>query len=132
MKNFARLALLLCLFLGACSDSATSLVCPGEAGPSVVVNVVDAVSGASVTHQASGTWTSGTRSDSLRHVMQPDSVMVLAAFGPPGIYQVRVVRAGHEDWVSSDVMVPEGRCGPARSNVTATLTATATTQTLIH
>jgi uncharacterized membrane protein YeaQ/YmgE (transglycosylase-associated protein family) len=123
MKNFARLApILLCLLLGACSDSATSVVCPGDLGPAVVVNVVDGLSGASVTQQASGTWTSGTRSDSLRHVVQADSTVVLAAYGPPGIYQVRVVRAGHVDWVSGDVMVPEGRCGPARSNVTATLT----------
>lgn len=123
MKIFARLApLLLCLPLGACSDSSTSVVCPGELGPAVVVNVVDSFSGASVTRQASGSWTSGTRSDSLRHFVQSDSTVVLAAFGPPGIYQLRVIRPGHLDWVSGDVVVAEGRCGPARSMVTATLT----------
>lgn len=123
MKIFARLTpLLLCLPLGACSDSSTSVVCPGELGPAVVVNVVDGLSGASVTRQASGTWTSGGRSDSLRHVVQADSTVVLAAYGPPGTYQLRVVRPGHLDWTSGDVVVTEGRCGPARSNVTATLT----------
>ncbi len=123
MKFFTRLApLLLCFVLGACSDTATSVVCPGEVGPAVVVNVVDGLSGASVTRQASGTWTSGTRSDSLRHVVQADSTVVLAAYGPPGIYQLRVIRPGHLDWVSGDVVVTEGRCGPARSIVTATLT----------
>lgn len=125
MKIFARLApALLCLVAGACSDSATSVVCPGQAAPSLVVNVVDARSGESVSLQASGTWTSGGMSDSLRHVVTlPDSLVVLAAFGPPGTYQVRVVRPGHTDWIRDDVVVSEGSCGPARSSVTATLTA---------
>jgi hypothetical protein len=123
MKFFARVApALMCLALGACSDMSTSVVCPGEAGPAVVVNVVDGLSGASVSRQASGTWTSGTLSDSLRHVVQADSTVVLAAYGPPGVYHVRVVRPGHTEWVSGDLVVTEGRCGPARSLVTATIT----------
>lgn len=130
MKTFARAApALLCLALAACDDAATSVVCPGVAGPSLVVNVVDAFSGQSVTEQASGWWTAGTLSgtitDSLRHVPSDagDGTTLLAAFGPPGTYQVLVVRPGHEDWVRSDVQVSEGRCGPTRATVTATLTA---------
>lgn len=123
MKTFAPLApALLCLGLAACSDSATSVVCPATPGPSLVVHVVDARSGASVSEQASGWWTSGAMADSLRHLSSGASV-VLAAFGPPGTYQVRVVRPGHADWVADDVVVGRGQCGPARLEFTATLTA---------
>jgi hypothetical protein len=123
MKTFAPLApALLCLGLAACSDLSTSVVCPADPGPSLVVHVVDAVSGLSVSEQASGSWTSGAMSDSLHHVPSGDAV-VLAAFGPPGMYQVRVVRPGHADWVANDVVVGEGQCGPARFEFTAALTA---------
>jgi hypothetical protein len=124
MKIFALLApAALGLALVACDDSATSVVCPGLAGPSLVVSVVDAQTGLSVTGLASGTWSMGTFSDSLRHYPQPGGDTVLAAFGPPGVYEVRVVRPGHADWVRTGVEVAEGRCGPARADVTATLTA---------
>lgn len=124
MKIFALLAsAALCITLAACDDMSTSVVCPGVTGPSVVVSVLDAQTGQSVTAQASGTWTTGALSDSLRHYPEPGGDTVLAAFGPPGTYQVRVVRPGHEDWIASGVQVSEGRCGPARANVTATLTA---------
>jgi hypothetical protein len=124
MKIFALLApAVLCITLAACDDSATSVVCPGDAGPSVVVSVLDAQTGQSVTAQASGTWTVGTVSDSLRHYPEAGGGMVLAAFGPPGTYEVRVVRPGHEDWIASGIQVSAGQCGPARANVTATLTA---------
>lgn len=124
MKISALLApVALCMALAACDDMSTSVVCPGLAGPSLVVSVVDAQTGLSVTGLASGTWTTGVLSDSLRHYPEPGGDTVLAAFGPPGVYEVRVVRPGHEDWVRTGVQVAEGRCGPARADVTATLTA---------
>lgn len=124
MKIFARaVPALLCLGLGACSDAATSLVCPAEPGPSLVVRVLDAESGLSVSEQAYGTWRSGDRTDSLHHVSTGDGSIALAAFGPPGTYHVRVLRPGHADWVRNDVLVSPGQCGPARAEFTATLTA---------
>jgi hypothetical protein len=125
MKIFALLApALLCLGLGACSDLSTSLVCPARSGPSLVVYVLDAQSGLSVSDQASGSWSSGGMSDSLHHWRAEDGSTALAAFGPAGTYQVRVVRPGHADWVREDVVVTRGQCGPARAEFAATLTAT--------
>jgi hypothetical protein len=131
MKISALLApAVLCMALGACDDTATSLVCPGNSGPSVVVYVLDAQSGRSVVGQASGTWTSGDLSDSLRHVPTASGQdTVLAAFGPAGTYQVRVARPGHTDWVRSDVVVTRGQCGPTQAEFTATLTAVQTVVT---
>ncbi|HVH13680.1 MAG TPA: carboxypeptidase-like regulatory domain-containing protein [Longimicrobium sp.] len=121
MKIFARaVPALLFLGLGACSDAATLLVCPSRPHPSLVVWVVDAETGLSVSEQASGTWRSGDMADSLHHVSTGDGSTVLAAFGPPGTYQVRVLRPGHADWVRDDIVVPPGQCGPARVEFTAT------------
>ena len=115
---------LLCLAVAGCDDLSTSTVCPSEPGPALLVNVVDAASGLPVAQEARGQWTTGALADSLRHVsMGPDSAVVLAAFGPPGTYEVRVERPGHADWVRSGVVVAPGACGPARADVTAQLTA---------
>lgn len=115
---------LLCIAVAACDDMSTSTVCPGQPGPALLVNVVDAASGLPVAHEARGRWSTGALSDSLRHVaVGPDSTVVLAAFGPPGTYEVRVERPGHADWVRGGVVVAPGTCGPARANVTAQLTA---------
>jgi hypothetical protein len=121
-------AALLCLGLGACSDLSTSLVCPARSGPSLVVYVMDAQSGRSVAEQASGTWSSGGVTDSLRHQRAESDTLttVLAAFGPAGTYEVRVTRPGHADWVRNDVVVTRGQCGPTRAEFTATHTAVTT------
>jgi hypothetical protein len=102
------------LLLGACSDSAVSVVCPGAMRPSVLVNVVDSVSRQDVAAQASGVWTMGTLTDSLRHV--PPSVaggpVRLGAYGPAGTYEVRVTRPGSPVWIQRNIEVGEGSCGP--------------------
>lgn len=102
------------LLLGACSDSALSVVCPGAMRPSVLVNVVDSVSRQDVAAQASGSWTMGAMTDSLRHV--PPSVtggpVRLGAFGPAGTYEVRITRPGSPVWVQRNIQVGEGSCGP--------------------
>jgi hypothetical protein len=117
MKTYARLvAALSCLALGACSDSPLSVVCPGEMRPSLLVAVVDSASGTSAAAQARGWWTSGALADSLRHVPATSgdggSEVLLAAYGPPGLYDVRVERAGKPDWVRTGIVVTEGSCGP--------------------
>lgn len=126
MKTSALLApLVLCLALGACDDTATSVVCPAEPGPSLLISVVDAVSGESVAPEASGWWTSGAVSDSLRHVsaQAQAGVTLLAAYGPPGLYDVRVQRPGRMDWVRTGIQVPPGTCGPVRTELTAQVIA---------
>lgn len=122
MKIFARpAAALLCLALGACSDDALSVVCPGAIRPSLLVNVVDSLSGQSIAAEVSGRWSMGTVGDSLRH-LQPstaEGVVLLAAYGPPGAYDVRVARAGHPDWVRRGIVVEEGSCGPDARDLVA-------------
>jgi hypothetical protein len=126
MKTYARLVpALLCLALGACSDTALSLVCPGQVRPSLLVNVVDSASGESVTAEARGWWTTGTVTDSLRHLppSNVDGAVLLAAYGPPGSYDIRVERPGRPDWVRNGVLVVQGTCGPDGEDLVAQFTA---------
>ena len=128
MKTLARPAAAL-LFLGflalsACSDNALSVVCPGQERPSLLVTVLDSVSGESVASESRGWWTLGTVTDSLRH-LEPstaEGAEMLAAYGPPGSYDVRVVRPGHPDWIRKDIVVTQGSCGPDARDLIAQFT----------
>jgi hypothetical protein len=121
MNLFARLAPLpLVLAASACADLSTQVVCSGVARPSLVVDAVDAATGLSVSAEAAGSWSSGTFSDSLRHVQTGDGGVRLAAYGPAGIYQVRVSRPGFADWTRAGVEVQQDVCGPRVVNLTAT------------
>jgi hypothetical protein len=113
----------LSLVLGACADLSTSIVCPDVERPAVVLTVVDAETGASVAAQSIGTWTTGTLSDSLRHVASVDGREYLAAYGPPGVYDVSVVRPGGSPWVRRGIAVQQGNCGPSPTQVTAMIAA---------
>jgi hypothetical protein len=124
MKMPVPLAPVLCLALAACDDVALSLVCPQEPQPSVVVDVVDNITRASAASEATGWFTVAGVTDSLRHGVRVEGVPQLFAFGPPGVYQVRVQRAGHTDWVQSDLVVQEASCGPATVRVEATMQRT--------
>lgn len=125
MKTSALIApVLLFAALAACSDMATQVVCPDRASPAVLVNVVDPSTNTSVSSEASGTWTNGTQRDSLVHV--PNTAtgeIMLAAYGPPGVYEVRVVRPGHPVWVRGNIVVTQGVCGPQSADLTAVHTA---------
>jgi hypothetical protein len=116
----------LCLLLGACADLSTSVVCPGEQGPSLLLEVVDASTGRSVADEASGSWATATVADSLRHVATVEGREFLAAFGPPGVYDVSIVRPGHPAWVRGGITVVEGSCGPMTRQLTAMMAASAT------
>jgi hypothetical protein len=125
MKISATLAPALCLALAAC-DQNLSFVCPDSPQPAVLVQVVDLSSNESVAHQATGWWTVGQVTDSLRHTSQPGPAgqqssggTELAAYGPAGVYQIRVQRPGHADWVRNDLVVGESSCGPATVRLTA-------------
>jgi hypothetical protein len=121
MKIFALLAPALCLALAACDDVALSLVCPDEQQPSVVVGVLDPATGESVAAEAHGWYTVGGVTDSLRHQVRVEGMPQLVAFGPPGVYQLRVQRPGHTEWVRSNLVVEQADCGPATVRVFATL-----------
>lgn len=120
MKRFVAPGLAACalLALAGCSDSAVTLVCPG--GPSVVVNVVEGPTGSSVAAAATGTWSVGELTDSLRHVTVEGTTR-LAAYGPPGTYNLLVQRPGFASWRAQGVVVPDDECGPRRAELTATL-----------
>lgn len=121
MKTHVLLAPALCLSLAACQDVALSLVCPDTAQPAVVVGVLDANTRAEAAAESQGWFTVGTTTDSLRHAVRIEGVPQLFAFGPPGVYQVRVQRPGYADWVQGGVVVQEGQCGPATVHLQATL-----------
>jgi hypothetical protein len=112
MKISTLLAPALCLALAGCEDMALSVVCPGEPQPSVVVNVLDA-DGLPVSHPTSGWFTVGVTTDSMRQRNIGDGATRLAAFGPIGMYQLRVLPAGLPEVSLSNVYVDEGACGPA-------------------
>ena len=105
---------------GACSDTAVNAVCPDAASPAVVVRVVDGLTQQRVDLQTTGTWTTGTVGDSLRH-LGTGPERYLAAIGPAGTYTVRVQRPGSAEWTRSGIVVPGATCGPQTQELTATL-----------
>lgn len=103
------LAACMALLLAAgCDDVSTTVVCEGAMVPSVLVNVVNT---ARQPVPSTGTWISGTLSDSLRHLA--GSTERLAAYGPAGIYTVRVQASGAVPWIANNVNVTQGQCGPS-------------------
>ncbi len=118
MKISATLAPALCLALAAC-DQSLSFVCPDSQQPAVLLQVIDANSQQSVSAEVTGWWTVGAVSDSLRHMPRSEGVVELAAYGPAGVYQLRVQRPGHPEWTRTNLVVPESACGPATVRITA-------------
>lgn len=106
--------------LAACSDAAVNYVCPDVPSPAVIVRVTDGPSQQRAELLATGTWSTGVLSDSLRHVAA-GADRYLAAFGPAGTYTVRVQRPGFASWERSGVVVLNGSCGPATQELSATL-----------
>ncbi|HEX2078612.1 MAG TPA: hypothetical protein VHG08_12910 [Longimicrobium sp.] len=118
MKISATLAPALCLALAAC-DQSLSFVCPDSEQPAILLQVVDAGTQESVAAETTGWWTVGEVTDSLRHVRRTEAVTELAAYGPSGVYQIRVLRPGHAEWTRTNVVVAESACGPATVRLTA-------------
>lgn len=109
--KISTLAPALCLALAGCNDMALSVVCSGEPQPSVVLNVFDA-NGVHVGHQAQGWYTVGVTTDSLRHRNPGDGTTQLAAFGPAGVYELRVQFTGLPELKMPGVVVEDADCGP--------------------
>ncbi|HEU4326210.1 MAG TPA: hypothetical protein VFS21_23930, partial [Roseiflexaceae bacterium] len=117
MKTSTLLAPALCLALAGCDDVAVSVVCPHSLQPSLVVNVFDSA-GLSVAHETRGWYTVGTLTDSLRHTVQAaDGAPQLVAFGPPGVYQVRIQTPGQPERTLSGLEVNSAECGPDTRHV---------------
>ena len=113
MKIPALLAPALCLALAACDDVALSLPAPASRQPSVVVGVFDAAPASPWPPTPRGWYTVGGVTDSMRQRNIGDGATRLAAFGPIGMYQLRVLPAGLPEVSLSNVYVDEGACGPA-------------------
>jgi|GEM_PF-5028865 len=112
MKISALLAApFLCLALAGCNDLAVSVVCPSEPRPSVVLSMFDAA-GQPVAHPAQGWYTVGVTTDSLRHHNRGHGATQLAAFGPVGVYELRVLFTGLPELKMPNVVVEAGECGP--------------------
>lgn len=114
------LAPALCLALAGCKDVALSVVCPDVLQPSVVVGVFDNA-GEPVAHEAKGWYTVAGVTDSLRHTLRTQDVWQLSAYGPPGVYQVRVQRPGHPEWSMAGLVVEDAECGPATRRINVQL-----------
>ncbi|HEY0018388.1 MAG TPA: hypothetical protein VGC13_18930 [Longimicrobium sp.] len=115
MKISALLAPALCLALAGCDNSALSVVCPDDPQPSVVVGVFD-FEGTAMAHETRGWYTVAGVTDSLRHATV-GGVQQLAAYGPPGVYDVRVERPGQPDWSVTGLQVEDTECGPATRRI---------------
>lgn len=120
MKRPMLAALLAAVAVGACDDSATIVLCPNDPSPAVVVRVVEGVTLQRVEPLVTGTWTTGARSDSLRH-LGAGAERYLGAFGPAGTYTVRLQRPGFAAWELGGIVVPNATCGPQTQELTATL-----------
>jgi hypothetical protein len=120
MKISALLAPALCLALAGCDDVAISVVCPHALQPSLVVGVFNSA-GQPVAHEARGWYTVAGVTDSLRHQTEAGGVSELVAFGPAGVYQVRVLSPGQPEWSLSGVEVQSADCGPDTRRVNVQL-----------
>ena len=107
------LAATLALLAAGCADS-SGVVCPAVIRPGIEVEVRDAVTDEPLADLARGIVEDGAFADSLR-VISYDAAMVPSVLGAagerPGIYNVRIERAGYEAWDTAGVSVQAGECG---------------------
>jgi hypothetical protein len=113
-RQLAR-ALRLCASVGlaGCVDNLAICVAP-DAEATIVVQVNDAVTGASLAAGASGAVSNGSYVDSLRPE-RPDvvgRVSAIEASAPrAGTYSVTVEHPGYQTWYASGVVVSTSGCG---------------------
>ncbi len=105
--------------LGACADTALSIICPPEPDPAIAVAVVDTGATRSLTRQASGWFTVGAQSDSLRYRATPSGEGLFAT-GPVGSYRIEVRVPGYAPWSADGVRVAASACGVQTVRLVAT------------
>ena len=107
--------------LMACGPCDTSIV------PSIVVEVVDSVTGEAAASGALGVATDGGYADTLEvHSLDPTGrPLSLATRGERiGTYLVRVTQAGYAAWERDDVRIRQEECHTNQVNLTARLQRT--------
>lgn len=106
------------------------LLCTGVIQAGIVVEVVDARTGAPAARGAVGAVRDGAFIDSLRPAVTrgtppADTLLSLqGAFERPGSYEVTIAREGFRPWSQSGVVVSRGVCHVNTVTVTARLTPT--------
>lgn len=116
------------LLLTAGCSNPSGVLCPAVVNRGIEVEVLDAVTGASVARGAAGVVTDGAFTDSLRPVAfrgvpPADTVTTLgAALGRAGVYTVRVQRPGYAAFERAGVRVVLNGCGVVTTRLVARLT----------
>ena len=99
--------------LAGCRES-SGVICPAVALRAIEVEVRDEVTDEPRAELARGMVEDGSFTDSLR-IIGYDSSMVPTILGAgddrPGMYEVRIERAGYEAWDTTGVRVRAGECG---------------------
>lgn len=100
------------LLATACADA--SLVCTTELRTSLVVDVVDAQTGAPAAAGAVVLLRSATVRDSIRVAATPENQLTAYVWtedrAPAGVYLVTVRKDGYREWTQDHVEIPGNRC----------------------
>jgi hypothetical protein len=98
----------LCIGLAGCNVLVPT-GCTLEALPYLVVEVRDARTGAPAAMGATGMVQEGSFIDTLYAINE--LVLETFEYERAGTYNVRIQKAGYQDWTAQDVRVKKGRCG---------------------
>ena len=96
-----------------CTPTGALVPNPGP-GPTIVIVVMDSVSGRLIADSATGRIAAVTYSDSLTHnASDPNSALESGVLGAD-TYAVAIVRPGYQQWLRSGIVVAtSGACGAA-------------------
>jgi hypothetical protein len=130
-SRFKAAALGVTLILPGCGvvDLLDPVVCPAVVTRAVEVEVRDARTGDPAADGATGTARSGNFMETLQVVgwiahPSPSSALVLGGVEErPGVYTVRVEKAGYQPWERTGVEAERGRCGVITARLIADLEA---------
>ena len=110
--------------IGGCTEPSD---CTQVALPSIVVTIVDSVSGSPAAFGSRGTAQAGSFIDSLveygrRGTVPNDTLLSLqASRSGPGVYLVTIEKAGYRSWQQANVRVTHNSCTLNTANLTAKL-----------
>lgn len=118
-------ALCLTTLLAACKQA--PLTCPTTLGPSLAVTIRDSATGAFTASGATVIAYSTVYSDTAYvpyNRTDLDAQPVELAYGRVGPFFVTVDKLGYSEWMTTDVAVRPGVCGPETTALTARLQRT--------
>lgn len=105
---FRCLAIALGVFLGGCSQQSAA-PCTDILLHAITVEIRDAETNAPAAQYATLVVRNGAYADSAT-TTAPAALMLSAAPGRPGTYDVTVRKAGYQEWNAENVRVGGGRC----------------------